>query len=325
MKFTKTKLAKFLKSLINNEVFNVGVIVLIMAAIPVLSILAKADLQEYHYYDYEETVSTYETESEVSSDVSSDNEESIITTESTTTPDESTIEECSSITSPDIESCYDEETSITTHSEEYFEDNEDVQNNDNVILNNKIVDTKKSAQPENNVDVTTITNVVTETNLTVSSTSETSTTMIENIETTTTTTETEEETSSDDNDSYESLTYLKSFSKGTYYSGQYYSSNPSTVKGGSGRTLIDCSIGDGTGVKGSIASNYIQRNYGYNRNGGRTLVYIECEQYPDMNGTYYLDDSQGYNNEVVDFYYYYNSNCPFQYQGVLTVDAWLVD
>lgn len=325
MKFTKTKLAKFLKSLINNEVFNVGVIVLIMAAIPVLSILAKADLQEYHYYDYEETVSTYEAESEVSSDVSSDNEESIITTESTTTPDESTIEEYSSITSPDIETCHTEETSITTHSEEYFKDNEDVHNNDNVILNNKIVDTKKSAHPENNVDVTIITNVVAETNLNVSSTSETSTTMIENIETTTTTTETEEETSSDDNNSYESLTYLKSFSKGTYYSGQYYSSNPSTVKGGSGRTLIDCSIGDGTGVKGSIASNYIQRNYGYKRNGGRTLVYIECEQYPDMNGTYYLDDSQGYNNEVVDFYYYYNSNCPFQYQGVITVDAWLVD
>lgn len=123
----------------------------------------------------------------------------------------------------------------------------------------------------------------------------------------------------------ENITYLKSFSRGTYYSGSYYSSNPANVKGGSGRVLIDGTIGDGTGIKGSIASNYIQRNYGYNRNGGRTLVYIECSQYPELNGTYYLDDSQGYNNEVVDFFYYYNSNCPFQYQGVVPVEAWLVD
>ena len=54
MKFTKTKLTKFIKSLANNENFNVGVIIIVMTIIPVLSILAKADLQEYHYYDYEE-------------------------------------------------------------------------------------------------------------------------------------------------------------------------------------------------------------------------------------------------------------------------------
>lgn len=332
MKFTKTKLTKFIKSLANNENFNVGVIIIVMTIIPALSILAKADLQEYHYhyYDYEETVTTYENyggESEVSPDVSSDNNE-CITSESTKTPDESTIEESSSTTSSD-ESCYGE-TCVTIHSEpeeEYFKDNENVQNSDNVILNNRIAGTNKSYQTENNVDVTTITTVVTETNSNVS-TSETTTTTNENMETTATevtATETNEETSSDNNDVDESLTYLKTFSRGTYYTGQYYSSNPSTVKGGSGRTLVDCSIGDGTGVKGSIASNYIQRNYGYNRNDGRTLVYIECEQYPEMNGVYYLDDSQRYNNEVVDFYYYYNSNCPFQYQGVITVDAWLVD
>ena len=328
MRFTKTKLTKFIKSLANNETFNVGVIIIVMAIIPVLSILAKADLQEYHYYDYEETITTYESygdESGVSSDVSSDNNE-YTTTESTKTPDESTIEEFSSTTTSSDESFYDE-TCATIHSEpeeEYFKDNENVQNNDNVVLNNMIVGTNKSYQTENNVDVTTITTVVTETNSNVSTSETTVTTTIESTETTTI--ETEEETSSDDNnDVDESLTYLKTFSRGTYYAGQYYSSNPSTVKGGSGRTLVDCSIGDGTGVKGSIASNYIQRNYGYNRNDGRTLVYIECEQYPEMNGIYYLDDSQRYNNEVVDFYYYYNSNCPFQYQGVITVDAWLVD
>ena len=78
-------------------------------------------------------------------------------------------------------------------------------------------------------------------------------------------------------------------------------------------------------IKGSLASNYIYRNYGYNRNNGRTLVYIKCDAYEKMNGLYYLDDSQDYNNEVIDFFYYYPENCPFQQAGVITVDAWLVD
>lgn len=134
-----------------------------------------------------------------------------------------------------------------------------------------------------------------------------------------------QENVNNNNNNNNSMTFLKTFKRGTYYSGAYYSSNPSNVKGGSGRVLIDGTIGDGTGIKGSIASNYIQRNYGYNRNGGRTLVYIECKQYPSLNGKYYLDDSQGYNNEIIDFFYYYNSNCPFQRQGVVSVDAWLIN
>ena len=122
-----------------------------------------------------------------------------------------------------------------------------------------------------------------------------------------------------------SLTYLKSFSRGTFYPGIAYSSDPTNIIGGSGRTLLDETGNTMSEIKGSLASNYIYRNYGYNRNNGRTLVYIKCDAYEEMNGLYYLDDSQDYNNEVIDFFYYYPENCPFQQAGVITVDAWLVD
>ena len=329
MKFTKTKFTKFFKKLTDNDAFNVSIALIILLVMPVLSILANSDLQEYHYSDYEETITTYGDDEEI---VSDDNDE-------TTTEEESTDYVITTITDDEESTTSTDESETTTETSTY--ENFKVENKENVILNNKTVanneNINKVTKPEKEENVTTTTkNVVTETKppvTTFETTTKTTTAVVntttttENIETTTseeTTTTTTEETTVDD-DTMEGLTYLKSFSKGTYYSGQYYSSNPSTVKGGSGRTLVDCSKGDGTGVKGSIASNYIQRNYGYKRNGGRTLVYIECEQYPDMNGTYYLDDSQGYNNEVIDFYYYYNSNCPFQYQGVITVEAWLVD
>ena len=122
-----------------------------------------------------------------------------------------------------------------------------------------------------------------------------------------------------------SLTYLKSFSRGTFYPGIAYSSDPTNIIGGSGRTLLDETGNTMSEIKGSLASNYIYRNYGYNRNNGRTLVYIKCDAYEKMNGLYYLDDSQDYNNEVIDFFYYYPESCPFQQAGVITVDAWLVD
>lgn len=49
------------------------------------------------------------------------------------------------------------------------------------------------------------------------------------------------------------------------------------------------------------------------------MVYLEINERPDMNGYYYVDDCCG-SYSVVDFYYDYSSNCPFQYQGILTVD-----
>lgn len=109
-------------------------------------------------------------------------------------------------------------------------------------------------------------------------------------------------------------TLLKVFPKGTYFCYER-----TGVKGGSGRTLIDCSIGENNGdkvIKGSIACRYLYDLYCYNRNG-RTTVYLEIPEYPQMTGHYYLDDCNG-SYDIVDFFYYYASNCPFQYQGVVS-------
>ena len=115
-----------------------------------------------------------------------------------------------------------------------------------------------------------------------------------------------------------SMTYVKNFTRGTYYA----YGGPRI--GGSQRQLIDCSIGDGT-VKGSIASSYLYGNYGYNYNGKRTMVYLEIENYSQMNGYYYLDDCDAGNSNVIDFYFLYESNCPFQEQGVVQVDCYIVN
>ena len=114
------------------------------------------------------------------------------------------------------------------------------------------------------------------------------------------------------------IQFVKTFSRGTYYA------YGGPRKGGSGRQLIDCSQGSG-GIKGSIASWYLYDNYRYNYGGERTTVYLEVEGYPQMNGFYYLDDScaPGY-NDVIDFFFLYNSNCPFQYQGVVKVNCFIV-
>lgn len=114
-------------------------------------------------------------------------------------------------------------------------------------------------------------------------------------------------------------TYIKEFSRGTYYS----CNKP--VYGGSGRSLIDCSYGTENNVKGSIASSYLYNNYGYNYNGKRTMVYLKVNGYKSMNGYYYLDDSDAGNSEVIDFYYHYAYNFPFQYQGVVSVSCYIVN
>ena len=113
------------------------------------------------------------------------------------------------------------------------------------------------------------------------------------------------------------MAYVKHFSRGTYYC---YGCEK---YGGSGRYLYDCSYGNGDGIKGSIASSYIYSNYGYNYNGQRTKVYIEVAGYPSMSGYYYCDDSDAGNWNVIDFFYIYGSNCPFQNQGVVEVDVWI--
>ena len=114
------------------------------------------------------------------------------------------------------------------------------------------------------------------------------------------------------------LTYVKPFTRGTYYA------YGGPRNGGSQRQLIDCSIGDGT-VKGSIASSYLYQNYGYNYNGKRTTVYLEIEGYSQMSGYYYLDDCDAGNSNVIDFFFLYESNCPFKEQGIVQVDCYIVN
>lgn len=125
--------------------------------------------------------------------------------------------------------------------------------------------------------------------------------------------------------SSDGLTYIKHFSRGTYY--------PEGSVGGSGRTLIDCLYGNGE-VKGSVASYYLWRTYGYNYNGQRTKIYVEVSGYPSMSGFYYLDDcsaNYGYwagntwvnPDDVIDFYYYSGGNCQFRGQGVVQVDVYI--
>lgn len=134
---------------------------------------------------------------------------------------------------------------------------------------------------------------------------------------TTTTTQTQEETTTTTTEtSSGNRTFVKNFSRGTYYC------YGKAMKGGSGRQLISCAVGDDF-AKGSIASSYLYRNYGYNYNGSRTYVYLEIRNYPEMNGYYYLDDSDAGNPNVIDFFYINASECPFRNAGVVYVDCYI--
>lgn len=113
----------------------------------------------------------------------------------------------------------------------------------------------------------------------------------------------------------EKLTLLGKF-KGTYYAGK---SVP--CKGGSGRTLIDCTVGK-DGIKGSVASRYAYEKWGYKANGGRTKLYLEIKGYESMNGWYWVDDCNAVNS-IIDFYFYKNANCPWRKAGIVEVKAYV--
>lgn len=113
----------------------------------------------------------------------------------------------------------------------------------------------------------------------------------------------------------EKLTLLGKF-KGTYYAGKTV-----PCKGGSGRTLIDCTVGS-NGIKGSVASRYAYEKWGYKANGGRTKLYLEIKGHESMNGWYWVDDCNAVNS-IIDFYFYKNANCPWQKAGVVEVKAYV--
>lgn len=116
-------------------------------------------------------------------------------------------------------------------------------------------------------------------------------------------------------------TFVKTFAKGTYYPD--YVNNG--LKGGSGRSLIDCATGNEE-VKGSVACRYIYENYKYNYSGGRTKVYLRIPAYPDMDGFYYVDDCCS-SMDVIDFYWCKPCQCPF-YDPIgiaKNIDCWIVE
>lgn len=160
---------------------------------------------------------------------------------------------------------------------------------------------------------TTTTSAMTATTSTTTSTATTTT------ESTTTTVCTTAETTTQDTSCrmvYDAV--HKVFSRGTYYCGS------SGTYGGSLRTLIDCSVGDGI-IKGSVASNFLYNELGYNLNGNRTVVYVEVPDFPEMNGLYYVDDCSAANDEIIDFFYTDASHCPFNGIGVVTVKCYLIN
>ena len=113
----------------------------------------------------------------------------------------------------------------------------------------------------------------------------------------------------------EKLAFLGKF-KGTYYAGKTV-----PCKGGSGRTLIDCTVGS-NGIKGSVASRYAYEKWGYKANGGRAKLYLEIKGYELMNGWYWVDDCNAVSS-IIDFYFYKNANCPWQKAGVVEVKAYV--
>ena len=182
-----------------------------------------------------------------------------------------------------------------------------------------------TTKEETTTTATTIETTTTEETSTTTMTTTTANTTTEEETTTTVVTTTELEITTEkivtiksqaepSGSSKSNLKLLGSF-KGTYYAGK-----KAPCKGGSGRTLIDCSV-HGQGVKGSIACKAVYNKYGYNKNG-RTKVYVEVSGVPSMSGWYYVDDCCGSNN-VVDFYYYRNGNCQFRKSGVVNVKVYI--
>ena len=110
------------------------------------------------------------------------------------------------------------------------------------------------------------------------------------------------------------MTYLGEFT-GTYYKGSTYLCN-----GGSGRMPVSC-YEKLDSYKGSVASRLVYDNYGYYVNG-KTMVYIEFEKYPQLNGWYSVDDCNADQN-IVDFYFADYSTCPWQTDGITPVSVWI--
>ena len=163
--------------------------------------------------------------------------------------------------------------------------------------------------PAENVAEVTTTTIATTTTTTVLTTTVTTTV------TTVTTTTTEVTTTTTYYDFKERLIDYGTF-RGTYYHGRY--TNP--CPGGSGRMLEDCTPKEDE-IKGSVACRRIQEDYNYWVNG-RTKVYLEVKENPEMDGWYWVDDAcESYS--VVDFYFINYDDCPWHGDLNRTVHLWM--
>lgn len=162
--------------------------------------------------------------------------------------------------------------------------------------------------PAGNVAAATTTTVSTTTTTTVSTTVTTTVTTV-------TTTVTTEVTTTTTYDFKERLIDYGYFT-GTYYHGRGVNPCP----GGSGRMLEDCTPKNDE-IKGSVACRRIQEEYDYWVNG-RTKVYLEIIENPEMNGWYWVDDAcESYS--VVDFYFVDYDDCPWHGDLSRTVHLWM--
>ena len=112
------------------------------------------------------------------------------------------------------------------------------------------------------------------------------------------------------------MTYLGCYS-GTYYPATAYYDG---VCGGSTRTLLG--YGDyGDNIRGSIASRSLYEMYGYNRNG-RTTVYLEFPEFPEMDGLFFVDDCSAYYG-IIDVFVWSDAACPFGVKGRTPIDCYI--
>lgn len=177
--------------------------------------------------------------------------------------------------------------------------------------------TASTTMVETTTEETTVeTTTTTTTTTTTEEETTTSTTTTTTVATTTSSTETTEPEviTTITSDVMENLSYLGVFT-GTYYKG---ATNP--CNGGSGRVLIGCDVKSDS-YKGSVASRLVYETYGYNVNG-KTMLYLEFESFPNMNGWYSVDDCNADRN-IIDFYFPNYNNCPWQNAGLTTVQAWI--
>lgn len=106
------------------------------------------------------------------------------------------------------------------------------------------------------------------------------------------------------------------------FRGTYYRGNCIPCRGGSGRWLKSCYVSDDL-IRGSVACRAVYERYGYSLNGEPTVVRIACSSHPEINGLYTVDDCCA-SLSVMDFYFADYGRCPWQFDGVVSVEAWVV-